>query len=265
MNTWIVRLKKTYRLLPPLLARDIKERYAGSVLGVFWTFIQPVLFMLVFWLVFSQIIKVRISVDSGEIPYLAFLLSGLLPWFALQEGIIRGASSLVEKGFIIKKVFYPPELFPISAVLSSFIHHGTGLFIFLVIFFIYKGGISLFQLPAVALLLFLQLMLTIGFSFFLSALSVYVRDILQVLGVIFQALLYLTTILYPISSVPKGLRFIVDLNPFTWLIEGYHSVILYGRYPEISSLLYLSIFAAVVFFLGIVIFRRLKGGFADVL
>lgn len=265
MNAWLARLKKTYRLLPPLLARDIKERYAGSLFGVLWTLIQPVLFMLVFWLVFSQIIKVRISVETGEVPYLPFMLSGLLPWFALQEGMTRGASSIVDKGFIIKKVFYPSELFPVSSVLGAFAHHGIGFLIFLAVFFIYKGGIALFQLPAIGLLLFLQIMLTIGFAFLLSALSVYIRDILQVLGVIFQALLYLTTILYPASSVPKRFKPIVDLNPFTWLIEGYHSAILYGRYPEMSSILYLLIFAVMSLLIGAFVFRKLKGGFADVL
>lgn len=262
---WMLKLKKLYRLLPPLLLRDIKERYAGSIIGVFWTFIQPLLLMLVFWLVFSQIIKVRISIETGEIPYLPFLLSGLLPWFALQEGVIRGASSIVEKGFIIKRVFYPSELFPISAALSSFIHHGTGLVIFLLIFFTYKGGIALFQIPALMFLLFLQLMLTIGFSLFLSALSVYLRDIIQILGVIFQALFYLTTILYPMASVPKGLKTVVGMNPFTSLIEGYHSVILYGSYPEISDMLYLSTFVVIALVSGVFTFRKLKRGFADVL
>jgi len=265
MKAWVITFKKLYRLLPPLLARDIKERYAGSVMGLFWTFIQPVLVMLVYWLVFSQIFKVRISVDTGDIPYLPFMLSGLLPWLALQDGMMRGASSIVDKGYIIKKVFYPSELFPVSSVLSAFAHHGIGFLIFLAVFFVYRGGVALSQLSAIGLLLLLQTLLTIGFAFLLSSLSVYLRDILQVLGVIFQALLYLTTILYPISSVPKQLKPIVDLNPFTWLIEGYHSVILYGRYPETNSMLYLLLFTVLSLLAGAFVFRKLKSGFADVL
>lgn len=265
INVWATRLRKTYRLLPPLLLRDIKERYAGSTIGVFWTFIQPLLFMLVFWLIFSKIIKVRISTETGEIPYLPFLLSGLLPWLALQEGVVRGASSIVDKGFIIKKVFYPPELFPVSAVLSSFILHGTGFLIFLIVFFVYKGGIAPFQIPILCVLIFFQIMLTVGLSFLLSALSVYIRDILQVLGVVFQVLFYLTTIIYPMASVPDGLKTVVGLNPFTPLVEGYHDVILYGRYPEIKGMFFLFVISAVVLLSGTLLFRKLKKGFADVL
>lgn len=254
-----------YKLLPPLLVRDIKERYAGSAIGIFWTFMQPLLFILLYWLVFSQIIKMRIHTDSGEIPFLAFLLSGLLPWFAIQEGILRGASSIVEKGYIIKKVLYPSELFPISAALSSLIHHGIGFLIFLLVFFISRGGITLFQIPALGVLLLLQIMLTIGVSLLLSALAVYLRDILQILGIAFQALFYLTTILYPMTSVPKSLKRFIDLNPFTSLIESYHNVILYGKYPEISNMLYISATTVIAMLSGILIFRRLKRGFADVL
>lgn len=259
------RLKKMYKLLPPLLVRDIKERYAGSAIGVFWTFMQPLLIILLYWLVFSQIIKIRIHTDSGEIPFLAFLLSGLLPWFAIQEGILRGASSIVEKGYIIKKVFYPSELFPISAALSSSIHHGIGFFVFLLFFFISRGGILPFQIPALVFLLLLQIMLTIGVSLLLSALAVYLRDIIQILGIVFQALFYLTTILYPITSVPKSLKMYIDLNPFTSLIESYHNVILYGKYPEIGNILYISITTVIAMLSGILIFRRLKRGFTDVL
>ncbi|MCI0469658.1 MAG: ABC transporter permease [Nitrospirae bacterium] len=259
------RIKKAYRLLPPLIVRDIRERYAGSAIGVFWTFIQPVLTMLVFWLVFSKIMKIRIQIDTKEIPYLPFLLSGLLPWIAFQEGVIRGASSILEKGFIIKKVFYPAEVFPVTSVVSSFLHHAIGLLIFLVVYFIYNERFYLFQLPFLFILIALQLALTLGISFLLSALSVYLRDILQIIGVVFQVLFYLTTIIYPITSVPAGLRPFVEANPITLLIEGYHSVILYYRIPSLWSLVYLAGFAIIAFIGGYFAFRKLKSGFADVL
>lgn len=265
MNVWVARMKKTYRLLPPLLSRNMRERYAGSIIGVFWTIIQPLLTMLVFWIIFSQIIKVRVIVDTGEMPYLAFLLSGIMPWFALQEGAINGASSIVDKEFIIKKVFYPSELFPLSAVLGAFVHHGTGLLIFLIIFFIYQGGITFSIIPALFSLVFLQMLLTTGIAFFLSALSVYIRDVLQIVGIVFQTFFYMTTILYPLTSVPERFKKIIVLNPFTHLIEGYHNVILYGKYPELTGMVFLSIFSAAVFLSGVYIFRKLKKGFADIL
>lgn len=266
MKNIMSKLIKLYKLLPPLLARDIKERYAGSTFGVLWTILQPLLFILLFWLVFSKIIKIRIPSDTGDIPFIAFLLSGLLPWFALQEGVTRGVSSIVEKGYIIKKVFYPYELFPLAAVLSSFMHHGIGFFIFLLIFFLYyKGAILFFQIPLIIALILCQLTLTLGIALLLSALAVYLRDILHIVGVAFQAIFYLTTILYPITAVPEELKPIIYLNPFTMLIESYHNVILFDKYPEISNIIYLLLFTFIMFIAGYYIFRKLKRGFVDVL
>jgi lipopolysaccharide transport system permease protein len=265
IRVWFVRFKKLYALLPPLIVRDIKERYAGSAAGILWTVMQPVMTILLFWLVFSQILRIRIHVDIGEIPFLPFLLSGLLPWFAIQEGITRGASSIVDKGYIIKKVFYPAELFPLSAVLSSLVHHGIGFVVFLVVFFALSGGIAFFQAPFIIALLLMQIVMTAGLAFFLSALSVYIRDILQVLGLVFQALFYMTTILFPMQQVPAGLKPVILLNPFTWLMEAYHSVILYGRYPDPISMAYLFFLSFGVFAGGLYVFKKLKKGFADVL
>ena len=259
------KIKTIIKLLPPLLGRDIKERYAGSVIGIFWTFLQPLFFILLYWIVFSQIMKIRIQSDTGDIPFFVFLLSGLLPWFALQEGIIRGASSIVEKRQVIKKVIFPAELFPLSSAMCAFIHYGIGIFLFLGGFFVWKGGISLFQLSFIVGLLLLQLALTSGLSLLIASLSVYIRDIIQIIGVVFQVIFYLSTILYPITSVPETLRGVIFLNPITSLVEAYHSVILYGKYPETWSTLYLLSFTIVSVVSGIVVFRKLKRGFSDVL
>lgn len=261
----IDKIKKLYKLLPPLLLRDIKEQYAGSAIGIFWAFLQPLLFILLYWLVFSQILKIRIRTDTGDIPFLAFLLSGLLPWFALQEGIIRGASSILDRRHIIKKLIFPVELFPLSSVLSSFVHHGIGILIFFIGFFTWQGNISVQQIFFIAALLSLQIILTSGISMFFSALSVYIRDIIQVLGVAFQMIFYTSTILYPMTAVPDQLRPFILLNPFTALSESYHNAILYGKSPEIGHIIYLLVLTIVFFLGGVYFFRKVKGGFADVL
>jgi ABC-type polysaccharide/polyol phosphate export permease len=261
----IEKLRKLYKLLPPLLVRDIKERYAGSLLGIFWTILQPLLFIALYWIVFSQIMQIRVHTDTGEIPFFAFLLSGMLPWFAVQEGITRGASSILEKRHLIRKVIFPLELFPLSSVLSAFIHYGTGIIIFLSAFFIWKGHISLLQIVCITCLIVLQILLTSGLSLLFSALSVYIRDVTQILGVVFQVLFYLSTILFPLTSVPPKLKIIVQLNPITSMAEAYHSAILYNRVPELYDMIYLVSFTVLSCAAGIWIFRKLKRGFADVL
>ena len=261
----IHKFKKLFKLLPPLLLRDIKERYAGSAIGIFWAFLQPLLFILLYWLVFAQILKIRIQTDTGDIPFLAFLLSGLLPWFAFQEGVMRGASSIVDKRHIIKKVIFPLELFPLTSVLSSFVHNGIGILIFFIGFFTWQGSISVTQIFFIAALLSLQIILTSGISMLFAALSVYIRDIIQVLGVIFQLLFYTTTILYPMTAVPDKLKAVILLNPFTPLVESYHNAILYGKSPEIGHIIYVLILTVVFFSAGVYFFRKVKKGFADVL
>jgi ABC-type polysaccharide/polyol phosphate export permease len=265
MGNTIEKIKKVYKLLPPLLARDIKEKYAGSLLGIFWTLLQPVLYIILYWVVFSQIIKIKIQTDTGDVPFFAFLLSGILPWFAFQEGITRGASSIIEKRHVIKKVMFPVYLFPLSSVMSAFVHYGIGIVIFLTAYFFWKGDVSVLQVVLVFCLMILQIVFSSGLSLMLSAVSVYIRDIVQFLGVGFQVLFYLSTILYPLNSVPAKLKIIVYLNPFTALSEAYHSVVLHGALPETWSMIYLlaaTILSAVA---GVWVFKKLKPGFADVL
>ncbi len=258
----IAKFKKLFRLLPPLLSRDITERYAGSVMGIFWTFLQPLMFIALYWFVFSHIMKIRIE---GDVPFIAFLLSGLLPWFAFQEGVQRGASSIIERRHIIKKLMFPSELFPLSSVVSSFIHHGVGIIVFLLVFFVWKGEISVLQIFFIVVLLSLQVLLTSGLTLLLASLSVYLRDILQVLGVVFQIIFYMSTILYPMTAVPERFATLIRLSPVTALTEAYHSTILYNKPPETGSMIYLFIVTAAALFGGIYVFRKLKKGFADVL
>jgi len=261
----IDQIKKLYKLLPPLLLRDIKERYAGSTIGIFWTFLQPLLFILIYWMVFSQILRIRIETDTGGIPFIAFLLSGLLPWFALQEGVIRGATAILEKRHVIKKVMFPVELFPLSSVMSAFIHHGVGMVLFLLGFFIWQGGVSFLQIYFIIVLISIQILLTSGLSLLFASLSVYIRDIPQILGVAFQVFFYLSSILYPITSIPEKFKEVILLNPFTTFVEAYHTVILYNRHPGTGNMIYLLCLTGAILFAGIHIFRKLKKGFADVL
>lgn len=258
-------LRKLYKLLPPLILRDIQERYAGSTLGISWAFLQPILLISLYYMVFSQILKIRVPSDTGDVPFIAFLLSGLLPWFALQDGIMRGASSILDRRHIIKKVIFPAYVFPLAAVLSSFVHHAVGILLFLAVFFIWKGGILPFQFVFIFSLLCLQILLASGLALLFSSLSVYLRDIVQVLGFAFQLIFYSSTILYPLAVVPERLQFIILLNPVTSLAEAYHDLILYDRLPDIHGIGYLIFVTAVSVFAGIYTFRKLKSGFSDVL
>ena len=260
------RLGRPLRMLLPFVWRELREQYAGSLLGVLWSVFQPALFILLYWWVFSQILQVRIpSETSQEIPFIAYLLSGLLPWFAFQDGLIRGTNAVVARREVIKKVHFPVQIFPLAAVSAAFLSHIAGFGLFLAVFFVWQTHVSVVQLAAIALLLALQLVMTAGLSLLFAAFTVYLRDTVQVIGVVLPAIFYTAPILYPLAMVPEGLQGIVHLNPFTAFAEAYHGAVLHGAWPSHAALAGLALLAAVALAGGRYIFHRLEPGFADVL
>ena len=178
---------------------------------------------------------------------------------------MSGAHSIVNKANIIKKVFFHVWLFPLSSVVSSAIRHGITFLIFLIIFFMHQGMPSLYQIGFLLFLFSFQIILTTGIVFILSSLTVYIRDVLQMLGISLQVLFYLTTILYPFQSVPEKLKIFLYFNPVTPIIESYHAVILYAKIPSLFQIIYIMSLSFFCLFIGRFVFRRLKQGFADVL
>lgn len=256
-------LKKYITLTLHIVSRDIKERYAGSYLGLLWSFLYPLFFLVVYWFVFSKVIHIRVSASDGS--YLPFLFAGLFPWYAIQDGIIRGTTSIVEKGYVIKKVLLPHELFPLAANISALIHHGIGFAAFLLIYFIWKGIPSFESLVFFPLLFLLQLIFSFGWSMLLSSIAVYFRDLAQVISIAMQGVFFLSPILYPPSSLPKQFETVTKLNPITPLMEGYRAIIIQGKMPELQGFFYFTAFTAIITLIGFIVFRKLKAGFVDVL
>lgn len=253
------------RLLIPFVMRELREQYAGSWLGILWTVIQPALLILLFWWVFSAILRIRIPVEvAGDLPFLVFLLAGLLPWFAFQEGVMKGTGSLIAHRDVIKKVAFPVKIFPIAALSAGFIIHLCGFILFISVFFIWQG-MAWLTLLALVLLLGLQWLLMAGLVLGLSALTVYIRDIQQVVNALMPAMFYTAPILYPLALVPEHLRWLLLINPFTPYAQSYQNVVLLGQWPALHTWLVLLTVAALAFGLGYALFRRLQNGFADVL
>ena len=257
------KVKRYLSLTLHIVSRDIKERYAGSYLGFLWNFLYPIFFLIVYWFVFSKVIRIKAPVSDES--YLPFLFAGLFPWYAIQDGIMRGTTSIVDKGYIIKKVLLPHELFPLSANVSALIHHSIGFIIFLVLYYLWKGLPSLEGFIFFPLLYVLQLVFSFGWSMLLSAIAVYFRDMVHVIGIVLQGIFFLSPILYPPSALPQKFEFIVRLNPLTPLLEGYRSIIVQGKSPDLDGLLYFAAFTVAITFIGFIVFRKLKPGFVDVL
>lgn len=247
-------------LLYSLTRREIQLRYTQSVLGIAWAILQPLALMLVFTLVFSALLKV----PSEGIPYPIFAYSALLPWTFFSSSLNRAIPSIETNAPLIRKIYFPRELFPISSVLATFVDFLIGAVILIGMMFYFSVSFTV-NILWVAPILLIQIVFTIAICLFASAINAYYRDVKYALPLIIQVWMYASPIAYPASLVPEWLRTFYFLNPMAGIIFGYRNVLVKGLPPDIS---YLSIAAAgslFLFILSYLYFKRIEMSFADVL
>jgi lipopolysaccharide transport system permease protein len=247
----------SYRvLIQTLVARDLKARYRGSALGLLWTLLNPLLHMAIYALVFSIYVKVAME------QYAPFLLCGLLPWIWLSSSLLTGATSIVEAGSLLKKVYFPPQVLPMVTVTANFVNFLASIPLLFILLLLYgvKPGWVLLALP---LVMAAQFALTLGLSLIVSGASVRYRDIPQILGHFMTFWFFLSPILYPTSQVPEQFRFILSLNPLTPFVVAYQDVFLYNQLPSWEALGGMIFAGAIALLLGVLVFSRFRWSFAE--
>ncbi|MBA7543422.1 hypothetical protein ES705_35753 [subsurface metagenome] len=252
----VIELYHCRTLIVSLVLKEVKLRYQGSVLGFLWTFLNPLLLMCVYTIVFS--IFFRIKVEN----YPVFLFCGLLPWGWFSTSILEGADSIIRGGDLITRVLFPPQVLPTVTLfsnLASFVFSLPLLFIFLLIFKI-KIGITLIALPIVMII---QAVFTMGLVLIVSVLNVHFRDIRHILGNLIIMWFFTTPIIYPTTLMPAKFRFIGYINPMAILIKAYRGILFYKQFPDWLPLGITLCFGFLVFFLGNLIFNRYKESFPE--
>jgi ABC-type polysaccharide/polyol phosphate export permease len=247
-----------------LVRRDLRSRYAGSALGLVWTLLHPLLLLVVYLVVFSLILRVKFTETGGSGEFALYLLAGLLPWLAFQEGVTKAAASLVEHASLVKGVRFPPVVLVASSILPSI----ANLLIFISIFLLALlviGRLSWFGLAFIPLLIVLQVALTLGPGLVFASLYTFLRDTMPVLQVVLMVWFYLSPIIYPISYVPLWLGTLVAWNPITSLVTAYRAVLVEGMAPSGMDLIVVFTWTAVMVLIGTLVFTRVEQGFADVL
>ena len=243
-------------LLKTNVKKEIRGKYKGSFLGVLWSFLNPLLMVLVYALVFSVILK-------QDIPnYVIFLIVGVIPWNFFTTVIMQGTHRIWINGGIIKKVYFPREILPVSVVLAGLVNFLISCVI-IFIFVLFSGmgfSIHLIWLPLIAIL---QTLFSLGLLFILSAVDVYVRDVEYLMNFLISLLFYATPIVYTVDLFPESVRWILYLNPMTHFIDAYRSIFYYQTAPSLMSILYISLFAVFFLVFGYMIFRKLEKGFAE--
>lgn len=253
----LVKNLYNYReLLKSNVKKEIRGKYKGSFLGVLWSFVNPLLTVLVYAIVFPYIMRVKTE------NYLIFLIIGIIPWTFFTTVINQGMITVRMNEGIIKKVYFPREILPISVALSGLVNFFISCIIIL-IFCIFGGvGITwhIILLPIIALI---QFILSLGLILGLSAINIYIKDTEYIVQFFVNMLFYATPILYQSTLFPEKIRWVLYLNPMTQIIDTYRNIFLYHQLPNVMGILYVTIVSLIIFALGLLIFRKLEKGFAE--
>ena len=248
-----------------LTQREVLGRYRGASFGLLWSLISPFLMLLVYTMAFGFIMKGRWPGSTGSTTDFALILfAGLTVHGFFAECFTRAPQLIVSNTSYVKRVVFPLDILVWSMTLSALFHLLMNMVVLLLLYLCVKGSIhpTAVLLPVVVLPL---VILTVGIGWISSALGVYLRDIGQIAGVIAAAMLFLSSAIIPVESVPASYRIVFELNPLTFIINQVREVVIWGRLPDWPGLALYTLIACVVAFIGHRLFNKLRVGFADVL
>ncbi len=244
--------------------RELLARYKGSVLGILWAVLTPVVMIAIFTFIFAGIFGARFAANDSHWDYALYIFCGLLPWSMFQESLQQSANTIVAHANLVKRVVFPLETLPAAQALSA-----LGNQLFATIALLLATIIVRHELHLTALwlpvLLIPQLLIALGAAWLIASLGVFLRDIAQGITLLLMAWMYLTPIIYPEEIVPEHFRSIINLNPFTPLVRSYRRIFLDGVAPDWRGLAYFTVVALVVFVFGYWWFARTRKSFADVI
>ncbi|MBR3515264.1 MAG: ABC transporter permease [Lachnospiraceae bacterium] len=240
-----------------LVRRDLRGRYKGTILGFLWTFINPLLQLVVYTLVFSNVLRMGIE------KYYIFLFVALIPWIFFSGTITGGCEVILGASNMVKKIYFPREVLPLAYTISSFVNM---LFSFIVVFavLLFSGyGVDPMALLYLPVIMIIEFVLALGMALLFSALTVYLRDLQHILGILMLAWQFLTPIMYSEDMVPEKYMGIWRLNPMTSVITAYRDILYNKQPPHINTLAEAAILGVVLLVIGEVVFRLLQRNFAE--
>lgn len=253
-------LKEIYayrQMIYSLVKRDLRGRYKGSALGFLWTFINPLLQLMVYTIVFSVILK------AGIEKYYLFLFVALVPWLFFSTCLTGGTNCIMAQQDMVKKIYFPREVLPISYVISQFVNMLLTFMTIFVVIIISGIGINAASLLYLPMIMIVEFILALGMAMLVSALTVYFRDLEYILSIVSMIWMYLTPIMYGVEQVPKKIMTIFYINPMTPIVIAYRDILYYKRIPEIATLGHAFILGIVILIIGCFTFNRLKRHFAE--
>ena len=244
-------------LVQSLVARDLKARYRGSVLGFLWSFVNPLLLLLIYSFVFTVVIQ-RPGTNALE-PFALFMFCGILPWTWFSASLLESSNVLIAGGNLIRKVLFPAEVLPIVSVFAGLVHFFLGLPILAAFFLYYGTPVNVSDLALLPVIVIIQLALTLGLALIVSALTVHFRDLRDLLANLLTLWFFATPIIYSLGEAPPRVRPFLNVNPFTHLAVAYQEVLFVaGPFTAWSRLLVVGLFAGAILVIGYATFDRLR-------
>ena len=257
-------LPARYELIVSLTRRELAARYRGSLLGVVWAIITPLVMIAIYTVIFASFFGAKFNQQGSVWDYALYLFCGLLPWTAFAEATQASAGTIIAHSNLVKRVVFPLEVLPVAGALASIANQIYGTLALVVATLLLGRDLHL-TIMWMPLLIALQLMLMLGVCWLIASLGVFLRDTREVVVLLLTAWLYLTPIIYPEAVVPERYKAILNLNPWTPLIRSFRRVMLEGASPDWNGLLSFASFAVVCFFFGYWWFAKTRRNFADVI
>jgi len=255
---------ENHSLIFTLIKNDFKKQYLGSYLGIFWAFVEPLTYIIVIWFVFTY--GFRQANTSNGAPYFLWLITGMIPWFFLTNGLISGANAVVENSFLVKKVAFRISILPIVSTGSALLIHLV-LILFLIIVALLYGYMPTLYWLQVFYYVVLSTVFLVGFSWLTASIRVFIKDISSFISVVIQIGFWATPIFWNPSMISHKYHWVLNLNPAYYIVEGFRDTFInkiwFWQKPIDTFSFFIILF--ITFFVGAIVFRRLRPHFGDVL
>ncbi len=250
-------------LIVEMAKRDIATQHVGSMLGFFWTFINPMIMIFIFWLVFSVGLRIK---PKHDIPFVVWFAAGLSIWNTFNEIINKSTNAIIGNAHLVKKVVFPLSILPVVKLVGSFVTHLVFVVVLACLILIYRMPVSIYWLQAIYYFGAMGV-LALGLSWITSSVNIFARDTGQIVHLLLFFGMYLTPIFWDMNIMPPKVQFFLKLNPMFYIVQGYRDSFIefvpFWHHPTLT--LYFWSVASLVFGLGAIIFLRLRPHFADVL
>ncbi len=260
---FIKELFQSRKLIMELARKDFQQKYLGSYLGIIWGFIQPMINILIFWFVFQVGFK---ATPVNNVPFILWLMCGMIPWFFFSDAIINAANAFTENSYLIKNIVFKISVLPIIKVLSSLYVHLFFIGFLFCMFLIYGYKPDLYYLQ-VLYYLFATVALVLSISLLTSSIMVFVKDTTQIVNMLLQILFWLTPVFWNKAVLPVQYKFMLQINPVYYIVDGYRNTFIYHKWfwEDMHLTMFYWSFTAVIFIIGVILFKRLKPHFADII